>query len=218
MLDILIMSCNSYDDCWKPFSILYNKYFPNNYKTYIVTETKTCPYFDTIKKQGQWTKRLREALQELKSDYVLLMLDDYFIHDKIDIDKIEECLNHLKETNAIVYNFEMKYRQCVGLDNSYDIQLNNQHYLNSTQPSIWNRQRLIERLDKDQTAQEWELTRISSEYIHLINNTNEKIIDIGYDLTRRPWGIVHGLWSRETKELFDKEGIEVDYEKRGFFN
>ena len=46
------MSSDGYEDCWKPFSILYNKYFPNNYKTYIVTETKTCPYFDTIKKTG----------------------------------------------------------------------------------------------------------------------------------------------------------------------
>ena len=111
-----------------------------------------------------------------------LLLDDYFIQQCRQY-KIEQCLNDLKLTNAIVYNFEFKYRQCVGLDNRYDIQLNNQHYLNSTQPSIWNRQRLIERLDKDQTAQEWELTRISSEYIHLINNTNEKIIDTGYDLT-----------------------------------
>jgi hypothetical protein len=218
MLDVIIMSCDSYDDCWKPFSILYNKYFPNNYKTHIVTETKTCSYFDTIKKTGAWTKRLREALQELDSEYVLLMLEDYFIHSRVDNNKIKECLKIIKETNSIVYNFEFKYRQCVGLDNTYDIQLNNQVYLNSTQPSIWNRQRLIERLDKEQTAQEWELTKIDSQYMHLINNTNEKIIDIGYDLTHRPWGIVKGKWSKETKELFDKEGIEIDYEKRGFYN
>ena len=218
MLDVVIMSCDSYDDCWQPFSTLYNKYFPNNYKTYIVTETKDCEYFDTIKKTGAWTKRLREALQELNSDYVLLLLDDYFIHSKVYNTKIEECLTAIKETNAIAYNFEMKYRQCVGLNNSYDIQLNNQVYLNSTQPSIWNRQRLIERLNKDQNAWEWELTRIDSEFIHLINNTNEKIIDIGYDLTHRPWGIVQGKWSKETKDLFDKEMIEVDYEKRGFYN
>jgi hypothetical protein len=218
MLDVLIMSCDSYNDTWLPFSILYNKYFPNNYKTYIVTETKTCPYFDTIKKTGAWTKRLKEALQELDSEYVLLMLDDYFIHSKVDIKRIEQCLNDIKLTNAIVYNFEFKYRQCVELNNRYDIQLNNQHYLNSTQPSIWNRQRLIERLDKEQTAQEWELTKIDSEYIHLINNTNEKIIDIGYDINHKPWGIVQGKWSRETKELFDREMIKIDYEKRGYFN
>ena len=136
MLNVLIMSSDGYEDCWKPFSILYNKYFPNNYKTYIVTETKICPYFDTIKKTGAWTKRLKEALQELDSEYVLLMLDDYFIHDKVDNNKIKECLKIIKETNAIVYNFEIKYRPCVGLDNTYDIQLNNQYYLNSTQPSI----------------------------------------------------------------------------------
>lgn len=218
MLDIVVMSCDSYDDCWKPFSILYNKYFINDYKTYIVTETKDCKYFETIKKTGAWTKRLKEALQELDSKYILLMLDDYFIHERVDNNKINECLKIIKETNAIVYNFENKYRQCVELSNSYDIQLNNQVYLNSTQPSIWNREKLIERLEKEQTAQEWELTKIDSPYIHLINNTNEKIINIGYDLTRKPWGIVHGKWSRKTEQLFKKENIEVNYEKRGFYN
>lgn len=215
---VLIMSCDLYEDCYKPFSILYNKYFPNNYKTYIVTETKDCEYFDTIKKTGAWTKRLREALCELDSDYVLLMLDDYFIHNQVDNSKIEECLKIIKETNAIVYNFEIKYRKCMDMPFSFDVQLNKQVYLNSTQPSIWNRQRLIERLDKDQTPQEWELTKIDSQYMHLINNTNEKIINTGYDLSHKPWGIVKGKWSRETKELFDKEGIEIDYEKRGYFN
>src|SRR5574344_2008831 len=96
MLSVLVMSSDGYEDCWKPFSILYNKYFPNNYKTYIVTETKDCSYFDTIKKTGAWTKRLREALCELDSDYVLLMLDDYFIHDKVNVGRIESSLNILK--------------------------------------------------------------------------------------------------------------------------
>lgn len=218
MLDVVIMSCDSYDDCWQPFSTLYNKYFPNNYKTYIVTETKDCSYFDTIKKTGTWTKRLREALQELDSKYVLLLLDDYFIHERVDNNRIKECLKTIKETNAIVYNFEMKYRTCVGLNNEYDIQLNNQVYLNSTQPSIWNREWLIERLQEDKNPWEFELTNINSPYLHLINNTNKKIIDTGYDLSHKPWGIVQGKWSRETKELFDKEGVDIDYEKRGFYN
>jgi hypothetical protein len=217
MLDVIIMSCDSYNDCWQPFYMLYNKYFKNDYKTYIVTETKDCPYFNTIKKTGTWTRRLREALEELNSDYVLLLLDDYFIHDKVYLNKIKECLNVIKDTNAIVYNFEMKYRQGVELDDKYDIQLNNQVYLNSTQPSIWNRQKLIERLDKNQTAWEWELTRVNSPYIHLINNDNP-IINTGYNLSRQAWGIVQGKWSRETKTLFDREGIKVDYEKRGFYD
>lgn len=217
MLSVIIMSCDNYEDTWQPFSKLYNKYFPNNYKTYIVTETKQCKYFDTIKKQGAWTERLRGTLQELDADYILLLLDDYFIHSKVNINDIERCLSDLKQVNGIVYNFELKYRHCVGLDNTYDIQLNNQIYLNSSQPSIWNRKLLIERLDKNQNIWEWELTRINSPYIHLINN-DKIIIDTGYNLTHRPWGIVRGKWSRETKELFDKEDIEVDYEKRGFID
>lgn len=218
MLEVLIMSCDSYNDTWLPFSILYNKYFPNNYKTYIVTETKICTYFDTIKKTGAWTKRLREALQELDSEYVLLMLDDYFIHDKVDLERIKETLRLFDDKTA-TFNFELNYRNAETLRWPYfwKKQYNNQVYLNSTQPSIHNRLKLIERLDKDQTPWEWELTKLDSKYYFFINN-GKPIINTGYDINHKPWGIVQGKWSRETKELFDKEGIQVDYEKRGYFN
>lgn len=216
MLDIVIMSCDSYSDCWQPFYKLYTKYFPNNYKTYIVTETKDCTYFDTIKKQGAWTKRLREALQELNSEYVLLMLDDYFIHDKVDKNIIEKVLR-LFDSNTATFNFELDYRPSKKYYENWNKQYNNQVYLNSTQPSIHNRLKLIERLNTDQTPWEWELTQLDSPYKFFINN-KDNIINTGYNLTRKPWGIVQGKWSRETKELFDKEGIKVDYEKRGFFN
>ena len=216
MLDVLVMSCDSYNDTWLPFSILYNKYFPNNYKTYIVTETKTCSYFDTIKKTGAWTKRLREALCELDSEYVLLMLDDYFIHDKVDLERIKETLRLFDDKTA-TFNFELDYRPSKQYYENWNKQFNNQAYLNSTQPSIHNRLKLIERLDKDQTPWEWELTKLDSKYYFFIND-GKPIINTGYDLNHKPWGIVQGKWSRETKELFDKEGIKIDYEKRGFYN
>ena len=216
MLNVLIMSCDSYDDCWKPFNVLYKKYFLNNYKTYIVTETKDCPYFDAIKKQGAWTKRLREALQELDSKYVLLLLDDFFIHEYVDQERINKILIMFDDDTA-TFNFELKYRNCESVMFDWAKQFNNQVYLNSCQPSIHDRLKLIERLDKDQTAWEWELTQLDSPYKFYIN-TKTPIIDIGYNINREPWGIVQGKWSGETKELFDKEGIDIDYEKRGFYN
>ena len=121
------------------------------------------------------------------------------------------------DDDTATFNFELKYRNCESVMFDWAKQFNNQVYLNSCQPSIHDRLKLIERLDKDQTAWEWELTQLDSPYKFYIN-TKTPIIDIGYNINREPWGIVQGKWSGETKELFDKEGIDIDYEKRGFYN
>ena len=216
MLDVVVMSCDSYNDCWKPFSILYDRYFKNDYKTYIVTEIKDCKYFNTLKTTGAWTKRLREALEQIDSEYVLLLLDDYFIHEYVDQERIQRTLIMFDNETA-AFNFELKYRNCESIMFGWAKQFNNQSYLNSTQPSIHNRLKLIERLSKDETPWQWELTKLDSPYKFYLNNSTP-IINTGYNLTHEPWGIVQGKWSRETKELFDIENIEVDYEKRGFYN
>ena len=48
-------------------------------------------------------------------------------------------------------------------------------------------------------------------------NSGDFIIDWGYK-TFKPCGIVKGKWARECKDFFDKEGIIVDYSKKGFYN
>jgi glycosyltransferase involved in cell wall biosynthesis len=89
--------------------------------------------------------------------------------------------------------------------------------LNSCQPSIHDRLKLIERLQQDQTAWEWELTEVDSPYEFYIN-TDKLIIDIGYYEDRKPWGIVQGKWASEVEEIFNKENIKIDYNERGFID
>ena len=215
MLDILIMSCDKYDDCWQPFSTLYNKYFSNNYKTYIVTETKDCEYFDTIKKTGAWTKRLREALQDLDSDYVLLMLDDYFIRNKVDNERIEYALNNF-EDNTAWFNFEKAYdlndtpSQYKGFKKR-----NNGICKTSCQAGIWNREKLIELLNVNCSPWEWERLNISLDYDYYINS-EDYIIDYGFKVG--DFSIVGGKWSEEIVPFFEKENIKIDYNKRGFMD
>ena len=56
-------------------------------KTYLVSENKECKYSQTIKTKGSWTKRLRDALEQIEEDYILLMLEDFFIRKPVDEQK-----------------------------------------------------------------------------------------------------------------------------------
>ena len=218
MLDcsLIIMSCDTYEDTWQPFFKLKEKYWKDcPYETYVVSETKDCMYANTIKQEGAWTKRLREALKEIKTDYVLLMLDDFFIRDYVDQKRIDKIKFN---DNTAVYNFELAYESKIkgNAKNGFKLRENNSSYMLSCQPSIWNRKILIELLDKDMTPHEWEYQILNSKYEFYIN-VGDLIIDIGY-YNHKKWSIVNGKWHKEIVPFFERENIDIDYTRRGFYD
>lgn len=204
---VLVMSCDSYDDIWKPFFHLKNKYWEDcPYQTYVVTETKDCEYAKTIKATGEWTKRLRQALQQLDTKYVLLLLDDFFIQTKVNQKEIEKAFK-LFDDNTACINFEVQYKNKDNIE-QYRLRENKEPYLNSCQPSLHDREKLIERLQENQTAWEWETTIVDSQYKFYIN-TKELVFDIGYYENREAWAIVRGKISNNMVDLFQKENLEL---------
>lgn len=203
---ILVLSCDKYEPCWTPFFKLLDKYWECHPKVYLVTESKTCEYCDTINVNSNvWSERFLQALREIEEEYVLTMLDDFFIRDYVDNDRINEIEF---DNNTICYNFELEYREPALRLNGWDIQKNNQVYLNSCQPTLWCKKKLMQRLYNSLNPQEWELQNIDSRYIHFINN-QDFIIDIGYrhqDLSIG-WGITRGKLSRECRDFLESEGL-----------
>ena len=205
-MKIVVLSCDKYEPCWKPFFTLLEKYYPKHPECYLITETKKCPYCKTININSDiWSERFREGLKKIKDNEVLVMLDDFFIRQPVDVERIKKI--EMTEDTAC-YNFELEYRTPILRLNEWDIQGNNQYYLNSCQPSLWNKKVLIDRLSRNQNAQEWEVVKVDSPYIHFINN-KDYIIDVGYrhqDLSIG-WGITRGKIAKECMEFLEGEGL-----------
>lgn len=207
-MKILILSCDKYKVCWYPFFTLLNKYYPEHPQCYLVTETKKCNFCKTINiNNDSWTYRFKEALKQIDDNEILVMLDDFFIRNSVDYKRIEK----LKFTDNIAcYNFEQQYREPALRCEGWDVQKNNQIYLNSCQPTLWNKKVLLERLNENRNPQDWEWIIVNSPYIHFINN-QDLIIDIGktYDMN---WGIVRGKLSQECLEFLRKENLSDEIE------
>jgi len=215
---VVIISCDKNEDLFKPFFKLYNKYFKNNFETYIITETIDCKYANTIKEVGSWTTRVRKALKKIPTKKVIILLDDFFIRQQVDIDRLNYAINSINE-NIACFNFEKTYdtKDTESQFKGFLKRQNKSMYLCSCQPSVWNKDILIEYLQKDITPHEWELQILDTKYDHYINS-QDFIIDIGYsDKNRTHWGLVQRKWTKDVEELFKKENIEVDYSKRGWF-
>ena len=165
---ILVMSCDAYRDLWHDFAVLKKKYWADcEYPTYLVTNNTECEE-EGIKTiccgdDLNWTGRLLFALNTVKSKYVFLLLEDYYITNTVDSKTVRDVVEFIKDNNVKYYKLEER----AWLDANY---YNNSSYLKviddkvpygiSLVSSIWDVSFLQTILDgQDYPAWEFEVRR-----------------------------------------------------------
>ena len=94
----LIFSCDKFNDLWDGNIKLFNENWPDrDFDTYIVTDKPTdclIPGIGIIAAGAdlEWSERLKYALQYVKTDYVFVTLDDYFLIKKVDNKRMEHIV------------------------------------------------------------------------------------------------------------------------------
>ena len=69
-MKILVASCDNHADTLLPFHECLERFYPTHPPVVYSTETVTNPYYPTISKNypiQQWTRRIRETLEDLLS-------------------------------------------------------------------------------------------------------------------------------------------------------
>lgn len=219
-MKILVCSCDKNEDIFYPFYHCIEKYWKNHPEIIYTTESIKNPYYKTISKNYPlelWTKRIRETLKEIDDNEILLMIDDIFIHNPVDIERIEYARSNLKG-NIAMFNFEKVFNNQNTETDLIGFKKRNKgcEYELSLMCGLWDKEKLINILEKDSDPWTVEYEQNTKNYDYMINSGNY-IIDWGYK-TFNPCGLYKGKWTRNIVEFFKKEGIEMDYEKRGFIN
>lgn len=95
----LIFSCDKFSDLWDGNLKLFRQNWPErDFETFIVTDSPTDRTFPDVKiiaagVDVEWSDRLKYALQFVKTDYVFVTLDDYFLVEKVDNDRMEALVD-----------------------------------------------------------------------------------------------------------------------------
>ena len=218
-MKIVVLSCDSCEDTFEPFYKCMEKYYPNHPEIIYVTETKKNPYYKTICKNYSldlWAKKVREALKEINDNVILLTTDDNFIREPVDTERINYVANIIGG-NIAMFNFEKSF-------DSQDTECEYKGFkkknlngiaVNSIMCGIWQKEKLIQALNI--TCRPWEIERLNIAVGEYYINSEDFIINIGYQF-QKPFAITKGKWAREIIPFFEKEGIEMDYSKRGFYD
>lgn len=219
-MKVLVLSCDKNDDLFEPFHICIEKYWKNHPEIIYITETKKNPYYKTICKEIEfdlWTKRIREALKEIDDDKILLIMDDCFIRQQVDVKRIKYVEESLKD-NIALFNFEKCFDNG-DLPSQYEgFKKKNPNgiAIPSIQCGLWQKDKLMTILNI--TCQPWEIERlnIAHDFEYYINSA-DYIIDYGY-MFPKPFGVYKGKWCRELYDFFEKENIKIDWSKRDFYD
>lgn len=211
-MKILVASCDNHVDTFLPFHECLERFYPTHPPVVYSTETVTNPYYQTISKNypiQQWTRRIRETLEDLKNEYeILFMVDDCFIRKQVDLGRIVEArkLLHIYPDIACI-NFEKAYD--TQNDVIYGISFLNRRpgapWRVSIQCGLWNREHLMDVLSEDMDPWSVERRQPAKGYRYLING-GDYIIDYGYRFPQY-MGIHNECWCREAIDFFEREGI-----------
>ena len=212
-MKIIVLSCDKNENTFKPFHHCLEKYYPNHPEVIYLTETIQNPYYRTIpvsRDINQWTKGVREFLDQIDDDIVLLMIDDIFIRKPVDECRIDSAVIILKlEDNLACLDFEKAWDN-TDLHTDYagwNCRNHGAEFEVSLMCGLWDRKKLIKVLGRDCDPWTIELQQQPCGFDYYINS-GDYIIDWGYR-TFQPCGIVKGKWTKECLDFLASEGIII---------
>lgn len=220
----LIFSCDKFSDLWDGNLKMFRRYWPDkDFDTYIVTDkpsNKTYPDAKIIAAGAdvEWTDRLKFALEYVKTDYVFLTLDDYFLIKPVDNEKMEGYVDLMIEGGYDYIRFFPRPKAATreeleGYNGIYHVE-NNSGYSVNLYSSLWEKKFLAFTVEEPRTPWDYEVTlyQRAVEYnarCLVCNNKEFEILDVvrkGKLLHKAKWyfdkhpGIYEG--NREVQSLW----------------
>lgn len=231
---ILVSSCDKYKDAWEPFFKLLKIFWKEigDYSIVLSTEKEEfcCNELNIsishCLNSCSWSERLIHCLKEIKTKYVIFLLEDFFIQKQVDDKEIQNCIHRMENDPQIACFYFKKvlnswkespyigYHECTP----------ELKYRLNAQAAVWRKDALLEFLDSKENP--WEFEIIGSARI---KNTAWKLFchkdsDKYYNLDgpfpyligwENGLGISRGKWLWNNKKLFRKHKIKVNYKNLG---
>ena len=231
---ILVNTCDDYEDCWNPFFTLLEKYWPKcNAPIYLNTENKIWqhPRLDirctTVQKNAPnrlaWSKQLIAALDQIENPVVLYFQEDYFIHQNVRSELIELAVQYMLD-HPEVKHIALTRHGTIGPHEHYKADWvkkikQKARYRISTQAALWRVDTLKSYLCPEENP--WMFEIYGTWRAH---RRQECFLCAAFDdlhggpaIDYLHTGIIKGKWLPEIQQVFQSNGIYIEYEKRGFY-
>jgi hypothetical protein len=217
-VSMVIVSHDRFADVWPGFFTLLFRFWPDRpYPLYLISNHITFPDERVLPLQVgtdlSWSQTLAGGLERIGTQYVLLMLEDFFLTAPVDT-------AHLRRLHATMVDKAAVYLRLTANpkpQNPYPEQpdigfiAKGAAYRTSLQAAFWDRQVLLDLLQENESAWDFEIKgsrrsdRISEPFLSVC----EGISPIAYRQTVR-----RGKWLPAAIQYFGARGVAIDISRR----
>ncbi len=214
---ILIMSCDKYHDVWEPCVSFLRKFLDlRDYCIYLSTESLEDNSVHGVDRYiltgaGEWSMRLRLSLAKIEEEFVFLLLDDFWLTDRLDKRLLERDIKYLCSNNdvGVIYINYVKWRFLKDYSADYKLWENGMIYRINTRPAIWKKEYLMKIIDERESV--WQFERIGS---IRSNEFDEKVLCSKKQYISFLWAVTAGKYERKAVKYAIKSGFVLDGDYR----
>lgn len=146
-LAIVLTIYDGYEDLWDDCVKFINRFWNDHPQIYVFTNEIQKNWDDVIcipvGKEAEWSAKAQKAVETVREDYFILLLEDFYIGKDVDSAKVEALFQFMKENNVsycklcenneVWHKKKKKYKS--GLP--YEVIYGDEEYGISLQASIW---------------------------------------------------------------------------------
>jgi len=211
---LLVVSCDKYADLWPPFFRLFFHFWPDcPFTIYLLSnnERLSLPGVNSILvgNDVSWSDNLLKAGALLPHDYLLLFIDDLFLIDYVQTEKVEEVCHWLLDAKANYVRLNPSVppdgpgNDLVGSVSKGTL------YRASTVLSVWKREVLLSLLKPGENAWQFEgRGSLRSDRYDAFYSTRESLFPVLN-------GVIKGKWDRTALRRLSALGVSLDLRQRG---
>jgi len=221
-ISLIYCTCDRYESLWADFFKLWKKYWPTfDLQVIFNTESKVFnrdgldivhPVFTSS--DITWSERLWQSLNMVKTPYVILCLDDFYLKSMVDVKTIEMCVEQLDKSDHIksfTFGAQPGNNRPCEFSDLFEERSRFAPYRVNAQISLWRVSYLKKIIKRYENPWEFELngsfrSTLYGGKLYSLKKNVPLVFD--YD-----WGflIVRGKINREVAEYFENnEGLTFD--------
>ena len=216
-LSLVILSSEDYSYLWSDFTNLWNRYCDNlKISKYLITTAKKGRINNfkilssKLDKFDFWSKRILSSVKKINTKNLLVLTDDSFISEKLDLQKFFETYQFFKKKNIkylqLSPTYNVSFKKKISFIDYYSF-----HRI-SLQPCLWRKEYFLKMLSYKENPREFEVNG------SIRTKVNEKIYYANYFIIKYIEIIRKGKMTPEGHNLIKKEfkKIKKNYKKMTF--
>ena len=223
---VLVNSCDAYADLWPVFFRLLKLNWPETERLNVYLNTETTKQVDAgitvktvnteIKGKDQWGKRLLNSLSLIKEDYVVVLMDDFYLREPVVEEKIKKCIEAFeKNPDIAVFYLKNTFKndfEASDYEGFGKIPKKTNFRLNSA-PALWRKQKLIEYTAETDNPWAWEYfgscRTDKTNDLFLCALKDKPVYDYAHAIYRGKW------LEKDVAPLIEKYNLNIDTSVRG---